>query len=398
MLLLGFDYDINFTIVIAIVIRYLYVWWVNIMNTLHQLAKPRVRLAERTRVYFGTVTVFNINKNPQSLVTYSIHQKSQELLSKSALDHEHSQRVSTGITSTRKLKENMQGDKRPTNVAINRNVRRLYRSSKYSLQACVQFYKNNKEKNHTVDKNKQCRLNSPLSLKNGDNNNTYNNNNNNNNNIQNSIHNKIHNKIQNKIHNPSHNHNHNKHNHNHNNNIINHMRGINNTKKTNSTSNSMNNKNNMNCNNINSNHHRHTSNNNNNSNNNMNNSINGDNNNNKQSNNSVKVSHLWPCGQWTTADELLHINYDCNNNSKNNNNNNNRETDNHICSSCNYDLISNAKVVDISSVGNFFVNKNRPKLTIISPNSIDNTLLLSKICVARYVFFYFFFFSSPFIL
>ena len=71
-----------------------------------------------------------------------------------------------------------------------------------------------------------------------------------------------------------------------------------------------------------------------------------------RSNCSVEMSHLWECGQWTSANEFL--------------------------------FVKNAKMIDIRNYGNFLLNKHKPKLSVISPNSIESTLLLSKLHVTRY--------------
>ena len=89
---------------------------------------------------------------------------------------------------------------------------------------------------------------------------------------------------------------------------------------------------------------------------------------------SIEMSHLWDCGEWTSGNEHLSIDYKY-------------ESKSNINDLCNYNLIDNAKIIDIINIDNFFINKHKPKLTIISPKSIDNTLLLSKIYVKRYQLF-----------
>ena len=78
----------------------------------------------------------------------------------------------------------------------------------------------------------------------------------------------------------------------------------------------------------------------------------------------VEMSHFWPCGQWTCANEVLDID----------NNINDSYSNKSIISNCKYNF----------TIGNFFLNKHKPQLSIVSPKSVDNSLLLSKLCVTRY--------------
>ena len=76
------------------------------------------------------------------------------------------------------------------------------------------------------------------------------------------------------------------------------------------------------------------------------------------------VHHLWQCGEWTSSNEKIVVEYPNTNDMA-------------------YNSLYKARVVNINSCNNWFINTNPPQLTVIEPNSFQNVLLLSKVSCKR---------------
>lgn len=82
----------------------------------------------------------------------------------------------------------------------------------------------------------------------------------------------------------------------------------------------------------------------------------------------VTIHHLWNCGEWTSSSEKISIEY---------------PTKMGGSGDMIYNSLHKARVVNINSFGNWFINKNQPQLTVIEPKSFQNVLFLSKISCKR---------------